>query len=273
MKKYILNSFLSIVFLVGISSCVKDHPAEPPVLNGDPTNITANTTIKALRTLSPKNYVNETVIITQNLIISAVVVGDDRSGNLYKQLAIQDSTGGIILLLGGTYIYTQYPVGRRLFVKLQGMILVNNYGIYSLASYIDNTNTPQGIPSDLFGRYIVPGAWGITIMPKVVSLSKLPNDSLQAELIEIDNVQVISANLTHPYYSLKYGAGITLESCAIPGKTAEIYSSKYANFANSVVPSGNGSVVALYLSDYYNIPQLTVRDTSEISLFGARPCD
>ncbi len=272
MKKYILNLLL-LVFLIGISSCIKEHPDSPPGNGTDPAGISANTTVNAVKALSAPNL-NETVTITQDLVVSVVVVGDDQSGNYYKQLVVQDSTGGIMLMLDVSSLFSKYPIGRRLFIKLKGLVLVNNYGLYQIAGALDNTNTPMGIASSLIASYIFPGKWGITVVPKVVSISQLHDNTLQSELIELDNVQVKKGEITHPYYSSKTGAGIALESCSGSlADTAVIYTSKYANFANSIVLPGNGTVLAVYSGDKNNIPQLTLRDTSEVTLYGPRPCD
>ena len=108
MKKISIALFTALL-LAGISSCVKEKYTTPPLNNVDP-NLTANATIADLKALYTSTV---PVQITQDLIISAVVVGDDKSGNLYKQLAIEDATGGIVLSIVGSDLYTTMPIGRR----------------------------------------------------------------------------------------------------------------------------------------------------------------
>ena len=84
MKKYIIP-FFAVVFLAGMSSCIKDKFSAPPATNTDP-NLVPNTTIAALSAMATTAGVQ----VTQSLILEAVVVGDDRSGNLYKELDIED---------------------------------------------------------------------------------------------------------------------------------------------------------------------------------------
>ena len=82
----------SLVFF----SCKKSY--EEPPLTGEP-GLVANTTIRDLKA----RYTTQgtTVAITDDIVIEGVVSMDDKSGNFYQQIAIQDSTGGILLRLAG----------------------------------------------------------------------------------------------------------------------------------------------------------------------------
>ena len=108
----LLMAVIIIAASATLSSCKKtfDNPPGP----ADPA-IVANTSIKALKALHTTAQAYD--IITSDLIISGVVVADDKSGNLYKQLFIEDSTGGLQVLLDAASLYGTYPVGRRIFIK------------------------------------------------------------------------------------------------------------------------------------------------------------
>ncbi|HRN46650.1 MAG TPA: DUF5689 domain-containing protein, partial [Niabella sp.] len=125
------NRFSFSVFTAGIivlmisfvvSSCNKKFD-EPP-LGTDP-NITANLTIKDLKAMY--SSIGNFQKVNDDKVISGIVIADDRSGNFYKQIIIQDETGGIPILLDGNNVYTSYPVGRKVFVKVKGLML-GDYG-------------------------------------------------------------------------------------------------------------------------------------------------
>ncbi len=274
MKKYVF-SFLSLLLVSGMSSCIKEHYTGPPAGGTDP-NLTPNTTIAALKAMLPSGGgANFNLLITQNLMIEAVVVADDQSGNLYKSVAIEDSTGGINLLLDGTYLYTKYPVGRRLFINVTNLLICRYNGLYELAGYIQPGGKLGGIPSPLFSQYITAGKWGQYMAPKVINVAQL-SDAYQFELVQFNNVQFISGDMAQPYadsYGLK-SVSRTLENCfnGIDGQTMVAYTSGYANFANVLTPSGNGTLLAVFDGYYNGTPQLLVRDTSEVNLYGPRLC-
>lgn len=61
--------------------------------------------------------------IGEDLQLHAVVNGNDQGGNLYKQISIQDETGGIIVGINGTDLYAFMPVGQKIVINLKGMYI------------------------------------------------------------------------------------------------------------------------------------------------------
>ncbi|MFN8245918.1 MAG: DUF5689 domain-containing protein, partial [Ferruginibacter sp.] len=113
-----MTAVVLIVGMAALNACKKtfDNPPGP----SDP-DLVANMSIADLKALHsiPRNY----DIITQDIIISGIVVANDKSGNFYKQLFIQDTTGAIQLLVDATSLYGSYPVGRRVFVRCNGLCI------------------------------------------------------------------------------------------------------------------------------------------------------
>src|SRR5690606_35616425 len=101
-------------------SCVKET-IDPPPFGGKDPDIEVNFTIDQLKT----RYLGQPYYINEDLVISGVVVADDKSGNFYKTIILEDSAtqSGIALSLNSTFLFTSYPVGRRIFVKLRGLFL------------------------------------------------------------------------------------------------------------------------------------------------------
>jgi len=267
MNKYII-AFFTVVFLAGISSCVKEKYTTPPVVNADP-DIAVNYSISAIKAL----YANGPTQISQDYVISAIVTGDDRSGNLYKELIIQDSTGGITLTINGSDLYTTYPVGRRLFIKLRNLYVAQYEGNYELIGYVNSDGSYSGIATANENLLIFPGKWGIPVVPVVTTIPQFTTNlnTYQSELIELDNVQFQpGSSAGQPYadpVTLSSGS-LTLEDCS--HNTAVVYTSGYANFAGSKAPTGNGKLLCIY-GVYRGAPQLTIRDTTDIFLTGT-PC-
>jgi DNA/RNA endonuclease YhcR with UshA esterase domain len=77
-------------------SCVKEKHDTPTItaptvaFSANATIATINQLADSLATLTPAFG-----IINKDLIIEGVVVGNDESGNIYKNLYIEDNTGGI----------------------------------------------------------------------------------------------------------------------------------------------------------------------------------
>jgi Family of unknown function (DUF5689) len=265
MKKY-FGVFITVLLLGAFSACVKEKFNAPANTNTDP-NIAVNFSIDSVKGRFV-NQGNQPYQFTQDLVISAVVSADDRSGNLYKELAIQDSTGGILLMLAGYDLYNTYPVGRRLFISLKGLWVVQYDGAYELVNNIDSVGGFVGIPPTLYHTYITPGKFGVPVMPIDLPINLL-NNNLQGELIQLDGVQFtgVPAGSTYANDSSLANGTWTLSDCS--ANTIAVYTSGYANFAGSVVPTGNGKLLAIY-SVYNGTPQLIIRDTTDVNLKGTR---
>lgn len=65
--------------------------------------------------------------ITDDLQLQVVVNGNDAGGNIYKQISVQDATGGIIVGINGTDLNNFMPVGQKLLINLKGLY-IGGYG-------------------------------------------------------------------------------------------------------------------------------------------------
>jgi len=262
-----LSLVITIIATTGIIvSCNKKFD-EPPAASIPDSKV--NTTIKALKGLHTLGGYEQ---VTHDLIISGIIVGNDKNGNLYKQVCIQDATGGITVLLDGNSLYAQYPVGRQLFIKCKGLWL-SDYGKLIQLGVIDKSvpGNPSltGIPSTLFDIYIEKGTFNNPVTPKIVTIREL-NDTLQSTLIQVNNVEYQASDTGRTYADTsanKSSVNLTLHECS--GSKVVTYTSGYASFAGLKPPKGNGSVTAVYFI-YKTTPELIIRDTSDVKLYGAR---
>jgi len=135
---------ITLVASISLLSACKKSFDNPPGA-ADPA-IVANTSIKALKAMHSSAGAYD--IITSDVVISGVVVADDKSGNLYKQLYIQDATGGIQVLLDANSLYGTYPVGRRIFIKCKDLCISDYNGLIALGVKATVAGLPsqEGIP-------------------------------------------------------------------------------------------------------------------------------
>lgn len=273
MNKLFKVSFAAVVaamVLLALNACKKNFDNPPSYV--DPQMV-ANTTIKALKALhSAGGY----EAITTDMVIEGIVVANDKSGNFYKELYIQDATGAVALELDGTNLYTQYPVGRRIFVKCKGLYL-SDYGGMIQIGVIDRSipSNPAlvGIPYNLFDTYVVGGSFNNPVTPRQLSQSALGTniqDTLLGTLIQLSGYEFSSGDLTKTYAdtsAAKNSINLTIKDCG--GNSIIIRSSGYANFAGVRPAAGNGTVTAIY-TIFNSTKQLIIRDTTDINFTGQR---
>lgn len=122
MKK-IFAFFLAIAALAG---CQEWDPVltlnYPEPKEREPMMATVNTTIAGLKQLYLENG-NKPVEIGRNVVIGGQVISSDRSGNIYRDLYIQDASGAICIKLGKSSLYSDYHLGQWVFVDCTGLTL------------------------------------------------------------------------------------------------------------------------------------------------------
>lgn len=268
-KIFKLMTVILLVVAAGTFSACKKSFDNPPGA-ADP-NIVANTSIKALKALHTSAGAYD--IITSDLIISGVVVADDKSGNLYKQLFIQDATGGLQVLLDATNLYGNYPVGRRIFIKCKDLCISDYNGTMQLGVKATVAGQPsqEGIPGNLISRYIVGGSINNPVIPIAVTQNQLGTnmqDQYLGSLIELDGYEFGDTTVTFSDTSVyKSTVNLDIKNCA--GQNIIIRTSAYANFAGKKVPGGNGKVIAIYTT-FGSTKQLILRNAEDVMFTGGR---
>ncbi|RYY39103.1 MAG: hypothetical protein EOO08_11265 [Chitinophagaceae bacterium] len=265
--------FMSAVVLVSCKRTYDDPPA--PSSPG----VVANISIKALKAMDTAPY--SVTHITQDLVIRGVVNMDDKSGNFYQQITMQDSTGGIILRLAGSNLNTSYPVGREIFVKLKDLYLGEYGGVIQLGGGADSIAGGVTLLSPVLqDRHILKGALNQPLVPKVVTIAQLNTSernvpfSYASMLIQVENVEFGAtgnpADTAKTWADIGQSGNRLARAC---GSSAGITvrTSNYANFATMPVPNGNGNLTGVY-SFFGSTKQLSIRDTSDARMMWGPRC-
>lgn len=276
MNNYKTNSWIMMAGFVlltslVITSCKREY-TDPPVI-GAP-DVVANITIRDVKARYSSGMPVE---ITDDAIIEGIVSCDDRSGNYYQQIAIQDATGGVLLRLAGNNHFNNYPVGRKIFVKLKGLYLGQYNGTLQFGGGIDAPFAAAGgvtlLASNLQDQHIIKGALNQPLVPKVVNVSQLTTnlqDEHVSTLIKLVGFEFASTELGKNYADDGFSGNRTIQGCSNPSTNRIILrTSNFSNFATVAVPQGNGDIIGIY-SFFGSTKQFTIRDTTDVMFNGPR---
>lgn len=264
MKRFQL-ALCVLVSALSFTSCVKKTFDAPPDPSTYDPHLPTNGSLAAARALLGGTVA---VAIDSDWTIAATVIADDRSGNLYKQIIVDDGTSGMTLLLEANNLYGNYPVGRKIYLKTKGLYIGTYAGLPQIGM-IDETGSMIGIPSTLIGAHVIKGDYPHPVVADTVSLNDL-NDGLLNRLIYIKDVEFSAADLGKAYAqpsAIASGTSRTIEDCA--GNQITLRTSGYANFQPYIIPSGKGGIAAIYTT-YNGTPQLVLRDTTDVNMNGTR---
>jgi hypothetical protein len=255
MNKFSLTLFL--ILIIGLSSCV-DRTFDEPDFDFEDPNLEATMSIASLRA----SHVNgQYEVQAGGDIISGVVIANDKSGNFYETIVIADETAGIEIKIEKRSLFNTFPVGRRVFVKLDGLVL-GDYNELIQIGYSSGDNGFIGIPGEYIDDYVLGGSINNPIQVDTLTVSQL-NNNYFSMLVTLKDVQFADSELGKTYADglYKQTENRTLVSCT--GEEILIRTSGYASFANNELPQGKGTITAV-LSNYRETLQLFLRDTTDI---------
>jgi hypothetical protein len=229
-------SLASVILIIG--ACKKEYDV-PPARTIPVGNVLSIQDLKDI-------YVNQNVRINGDSSVYAVVTMDERSGNLYRNVYVEDETGAINLRLrtsGSLY------EGDSIRIYLKGTSISKFNGMFQL----DSVDTDLNIIKQGVGKFRQPLDINITEV----------NSSLQARLVRINDVQFNNADQNQPYANAitQQTVNRTIEDCN--GNSTIVRTSGYAGFAADRTPTGKGSIIAI-IGEFNGTMQLYIRRPSEV---------
>lgn len=256
--KHLIYLLLITIAVTGCSRDFDEPPLTPEVYNGPP----ANTKIAALK--DRYKDITDPVMIDVDFIVKAYVSGNDVSGNIYKQLYIQDETGAINIGIDQNNMYTEYRVGQEVFINLHGLYMVKYGGELQIGYGSTSANRiPWLIFNDHTSRNGFPNK--ANVEPLKVQLGKLTDDMVN-KVVLIENIYFVNADGKK---TLTTGSVTTNEPISdADGNKLDVRTSSYSTtLAKFIMPQKYGSVIGV-LGRYNGGWQLFLRDTDDILTFG-----
>ena len=231
--------------LLAFASCEKE-PDSPP--------ITSWTSDQFITVDSLRNWemTSGPVSIDQDLAVYAIVTMDESSGNIYKQLYVQDHTAAIQVRLSAS---SDFKVGDSLRIDLNGAYLSEYAGVIQLDS-IDPAK-------DIFRQ-----STGNVMNPEVKTIDQITLAD-EGRLIKLENVQFQYSELSNTFADApnQSSKNRMIEDCS--GNTMIVRTSGFASYAGTPLPTGNGSMVCI-VNQFNGELQLILRSFNEIKLTEGR---
>jgi len=209
--------------------------------------------------------------------IRAVVVSSDEGGNYYKSMVIQDPTGGVELQLDMSGLYNTYPVGQKIVLVCNGLV-IGDYRSLPQIGWIYQETQVGRINSLFFDKYIIKDG-----MPSLKNLPKaLKNDEIDFsgfndinKLVCLENVTFEDAAVGKP---LSFNDFTTEWIINVPVKgeiqPVTVRTSNYAKFRSTIIQKREynlSGILTVYQSGSRITYQLMIRTKDDIVFFSEQP--
>lgn len=282
--------FIALAFLaLTLGSCMGDGYADPDLTEKVPAAPYGNNSLREKNVISIADLKTQfaTIInsdngykqIEKDMMIKAVVTGNDVSGNIYNQVSVQDASGAIIIAINGSGLSGYLPVGQEILVNLKGLYI----GSYKKLPQIGGVNTKLSDGSLGMGKIeraiwnehfkiLNPGeADASMVVPEEFDLTKLTDaaymDANVGKLMTLKKVKFASANGTNVWAPDDTNTSLELIDAEtgkrISSSDLVVRNSGYSKFANEVVPQGVFDITGIF-TRFGDTWQIVLRNTDDL---------
>lgn len=281
--------FIALAFLaLTLGSCMGDSYADPDLTDKVPAAPYGNNSLREKNVISIADLKTQfaTVIanssyklIEKDMMIKAVVTGNDVSGNIYNQVSVQDASGAIIIAINGSGLSGYLPVGQEILVNLKGLYI----GSYKKLPQIGGVNTKISDGTLSMGKIeravwnqhfkiLNPGeADASTVEPEEFDKTKLTDKAYMeanvCKLMTLKKVKFASANGTNVWAPKDTNTSLELIDAEsgkkINSSNLVVRNSGYSKFANEVVPQGVFDITGIF-TRFGDTWQIVLRNTDDL---------
>ena len=254
------KAYLFAAIAILLFSCVKTDDFETPTPNLLEDDFKGNlTSISAIKgNYNPSTGEIYTFQETETFI-EGFVISSDEAGNFYKKLIIQDKaenpTSGIQILMDETALFQTYEFGRKVYVKLDGLSLWLNNGVFQLG--IQNRGDVVAIPGSLIDEFIVRSSIASEIVPLRLDIKDF-SAAFRNLYVRLENVQ-FNKNLIRDENRYTFAAEVTdrfdgerqIESCTT-GSASFLSTSTFSDFKSLLLPQFSGNIEGVLTRNFYD---------------------
>ncbi len=263
MKKIVL-SLLSLTFLVLVfDSCVRDTDYETPQISCtepdiDPASMTDIAAVLSnWHTLNQapndRNVLEFASVNDDSVYLTGYVVSNDKTGNFYHELFIQDDLTdphhAIKLAIDQRSLFTRYDMGRKLYVKLNGLGLNKVHGEYVIGEIDGSDIIP--IRKHIADKNILRGCTPGDVQAKILNSPNDITDDMIGMYVQFDNMQFdlseVGKTFVDPADS--YDTHRLMKGC-VDDSELKLETSTFASFKDVLLPEKAGSVKGIISRNY-----------------------
>ena len=284
--KFIAMALMAMTGLM-LGSCMGDGYADPDMVETIPAAPYGNNLLREKNVVSIaqlKSDYKTTInggsykLIDKPMMIKGYITGNDISGNLYQQVALQDETGAILVDINAGGLHGYLPVGQEILIDLNGLY-IGGYGKQAQIGGI-YTNLKTGATS--VGKMdrptwqkhfkLLDEADASNVKAEIFDLTKATDATYLEEnagkLMTIKGVKFSSANGKTVWAANDETTNQNLKDAEsgqwISSNTVVVRTSGYARFANAILPDGAFDITGIF-TRYNNVWQIIIRNTDDLT--------
>ncbi|HFS67441.1 MAG TPA: hypothetical protein ENK67_04440 [Flavobacteriia bacterium] len=259
--KNILKFAVSMLFIVAtFTACVKDSSFDTPQVacNDSDFNAIPNDKVLDMATVA-SFYTGATHEFSTStdpedaVYVMGYVTSSDLKGNFYKELFIQDNfenpTAALKLGIDLRSLYTKYPIGSKIAIKLNGLAIDNVRGELTIGEMVNGVFSEMR--ENIAAQKIIRSCETKTLVPVAINSANDITNSMLGQLVEFNNAQfdisVLGLTFVDPNDS--YDTHRPILFCS-DETVIKLETSSFAAYAENPLPSKKFDVKGILTRDY-----------------------
>ena len=221
-----------------------------------------NATIEALR-----YYAEEGVEVAEEIVVEGTVVADDKSGNFYRAIVVEDSSGAVEVRLGLYDLGAHYPIGCRVTIEARGLAVAYYDGVLTLGREIYDWSGGRMEPiepRDEISKRIEVTAKGTPPQPTTLPIGALTTE-MCGRLTRVEGVHYVGQESS--WGITDYGTESDREFTDTSGAKILVRTSRYADFAEHNIPTEEVAITGILYTKRYKGEDLFIlkmRDLGDV---------
>ena len=239
-----LLAVLSVLTVIGGGCDGERLVFEKEAAGSEVTGLQSISTLKALYNGGPTR-------IVQDLSIQGYVVANDDSGEFYKELVVEDDTGGIVISLDDDTLYADFPLFSYVTVNCRDLALGSEGGTLLLGLYPAGEYVIDRIPYGERNRYLSVTPATVRREPLPLTFEALTTHHI-SRYVRLDNVRFADVGKTWCDRDPATGEPTTTDRTLLDrtGATLTVRTDRRCDYADKLLPTGEGRLCGII--EYFN---------------------
>lgn len=269
------NTAIAFISLCTVMSCVKDDDYELPdnkkVLPAFAGKVVSFSDVASRTTASIKTY-------SADEAIEGYVISSDEGGNFYKKIYIQneDKTQALSVALDKSGLYTEFPIGAKVQLRLKGLTTQHNNAItevgYDIYKNPKSGRESVGSMAEAIYKTHLYDMGGerktlASLAKEVTSIETVKNNEHVGQLITLKGVHFPNEVVGKTMYDKDkdLGGATNYKLTDANGKTIDFRTSSFAKFKDEKVPAGTLDITGV-ISKFNTSWQFMISNYADIKV-------
>lgn len=207
-------------------------------------------------------------LVDKNIKIRGRITGNDIGGNLYKQFALQDASGAIVVAVNQSGMSGFLAEGQEIIIDMKGLYIGANGSQPQIGAPYEGS--VGRMSKNLWATHFKVVGTAADVNPKAiqpVDFETIMGDLRQAgKLVTVKNARFVGADGKKTFLDgEKKGGNYYNSYISINGENIIVRVSSYADFAATVLPTGPCNITGIAMR-FGNDWQIMMRKTSDLEV-------